>query len=155
MKYAPWHSALVAEVFAAGPSVSLAAVARKVGQTEKACEKVLRSEWGQGQLALYAGAMRKKLVEQKVRPLEELTAWGHEAARGLVAALWLATERENVREMRESATAILAHLGMGPVKRSEKTVTHGIARITDPQVLQRIIDEEDFDPALLDDPTTH
>jgi hypothetical protein len=145
---------VIEEVFAAGPSVSLAVVAKRVGQTEKACERVLRSEWGQQQLALYDNAVRRRLVQQRVKPLEELAEWGHQAARGLVAAMWMAVEKENVREIRESSAAILNYLGHSPVKRSEKTVTHGIARINDPAVLQRIIDGEEIDPVLLEGPET-
>lgn len=155
MTYKAWHAALIAEVFAAGPSVALPVVAKRLGQTEKACERVLRSAWGQEQLALYDTALRKKLVAERVRPLEELAAAGHMAARGLVAALWLATERENIREMREASVAILAHLGMGPVKRTEKKITHGIERITDPGLLDRIIAGEEVDPGLLEGPTEH
>jgi hypothetical protein len=154
MRYAPWHAALIAEVFRAGPSVALPVIAKRLGQSEKACERVLRSAWGQEQLGLYDAAVRSKLVAERVAPLEELAKAGHAAAKGLVDALSLATERENVREMRECSVAILAHLGMGPVKRTEKTVTHGIARINDPVMLQRIIDGEEIDPALLEGPDT-
>lgn len=154
LRYQPWHAAVMAEVFAAGPAVSLAVVARKVGQTERACERVIRSAWGQEQLALYDAALRKKLVAERVRPLEELAKQGHAAVMALGDALQMARDKENVREMRECAVAILAHLGMGPVKRTEQKITHGIERITDPVVLDRIIAGEEIDPALLEGPAT-
>ena len=154
MRYQPWHAAVMAEVFAAGPAVSLAVVARKVGQTERACERVIRSAWGQEQLALYDAALRKKLVAERVRPLEELAKQGHAAVMALGDALQMARDKDIVREMRECAVAILAHLGMGPVKRTEQKITHGIERITDPVVLDRIIAGEEIDPALLEGPAT-
>jgi tight adherence protein C len=60
----------------------------------------------------------------------------------------MATERENIREMRESAVAILAHLGMGPVKRTEQQVLHRLDTITDPVVLARIISTGEIPPEL-------
>src|SRR4029077_10628768 len=127
------------DVFAAGAACDLGVVAGKLGRTVAACETVLRSDVAQAQLPTYYAATRQHLVEKRVAPLEKLAAAGEAAVDALVAALWLATERENLREMRESAVAILAHLGMGPVKRTEQQVTHQIDTITDPVVLARII----------------
>jgi hypothetical protein len=143
-----WHYQLVADVFAAGAAVDLAVVAGTLGRTVRACEEVLRSAFGQQQLQTYYAATRQHLVEQRVAPLEKLAHAGEAAVDGLVAALWMATERENIREMRESAVAILAHLGMGPVKRTEQQVTHQIDTITDPVLLARIISTGEMPPEL-------
>jgi hypothetical protein len=115
-------------------------VARVVRKTPEECEKALKSAAGQRELALYQSAMRKRLVAERVAPMAELQQWGHEAARGLVAAMWLAAERENIRELRESSAAILNYLGHTPVKRTDKTVTHQIDAIQDPVLLARIIE---------------
>ena len=115
-------------------------VAHAIGQTPDACERALKTPWCQGEIQRYQQAVRKHLVQQRVAPMAELAQWGHEAARGLVAALWLATERENIREMRESSSAILNYLGHTPVKRTDKTVTHRIDSIQDPAILARIIE---------------
>jgi hypothetical protein len=150
-----WHYQLVADVFAAGTALELDVVAQKLGRTVGACEAVLRSAFGQAQLATYYAATRQHLVAKRVAPLEKLAAAGEAAVDGLVAALWMATERENIREMRESAVAILAHLGMGPVKRTEQQVTHQIDTITDPVVLARIISTGELPPELEAPPSRH
>jgi hypothetical protein len=146
---------LCADVFAAGAAVDLAVVASKCGRTVDACEAVLRSEFGRRQLEAYYAATRQHLVAKRVAPLEKLAAAGEAAVDALVAALWMATERENLREMREAAVAILAHLGMGPVKRSEQQVTHQIDTITDPVILARIISTGELPPELAAPPSRH
>jgi hypothetical protein len=154
MKPQPWHYHLVSEVFAAGASVDLVVVAKTVGRTVGACEAVLRSAWGRAELERYYAATRQALVTRRVQPLEKLASAGEAAVDGLVSALWMAVARENVREVRECSVAILAHLGMGPVKRTEKTVTHAIDQISDPVLLARIISTGELPPEL-DGPSQH
>jgi hypothetical protein len=119
-------------------------------------EAVLRSSFGREQLETYYAATRQHLVARRVAPLEELAEAGHAAAQGLVAALWMATERENIREMRECSTAILAHLGMGPVKRSHATHEHSlgaVGRVSDPVILAEIVRTGEIPAALLEPPS--
>lgn len=154
----PWHYQLMAEVFAAGAALDLVVLAGKLGRTVAACETVVRSEFGQAQLTSYYAATRQHLVARRVAPLEELAAAGEVAVRGLVGALWMATERENVREMRECSVAILAHLGMGPVKRTHTTHDHqlqGVGKLSDPIVLERIRVTGELPPELVAPPTAH
>jgi hypothetical protein len=141
VKAQPWHRLLVERVFQGGPT-ALPKIALEVGQSEKACNRVLASDWGQRELARYHEARRQVLAQRGVRPLEELGLWAHEAARGLVAAMWIAAEKENARELRESAVAVLAHLGYAPVKKVEKKIEHVIDTCTDPVLLARIISGE-------------
>jgi hypothetical protein len=145
---------LCADVFAAGASVDLGVVAGKCGRTVDACESVLRSEFGRRQLEAYYAATRQHLVAKRVAPLEKLAAAGEAAVDGLVSALWMAAERENIRELRECSVAILAHLGFAPAKRTEQKITHQIDTITDPVVLARIIATGDLPPEL-EPPSRH
>jgi len=145
----PWHGKLVSEWFARGSTARLEDVADAVGQSLQTCERALKTPWCQAEIARYQAAVRKHLAQRRVAPLEELQQWGHEAARGLVAALWLATERENIREMRESSSAILNYLGHTPVKRTDKTVTHRVDAIHDPAVLARVIETGELPDELM------
>ena len=148
-----WHDRLVAEVFARGARVSIEEVAKVLGKTVEACEKALKSSYCQTQAAQYTAAVRKHLVAQRMAPMEELQQWGHEAARGLVAAMWLAAEKENIRELRESSSAVLNYLGHTPVKRTDKTVTHRVDTIHDPATLARIIETGELpDDLMLEGP---
>ena len=134
-----WFDRLVAEVFARGARVSMDDVAKTMGKTVEACEAALKTEYCRAQAAQYSTAVRKHLVSQRMAPMQELQQWGHEAARGLVAAMWMAAERENIRELRESSSAVLNYLGHSPVKRTDKTVTHKVDAINDPAILAEII----------------
>ena len=138
-----WYGQLVAEWFARGPGAQMVDVARVLKRTPEECERALKTPACQAQVAVYQQAVRQRLVAQRVAPMQELQQWGHEAARGLVAAMWLAAERENVRELRECSSAILNYLGHTPVKRTDKTVTHKIDAIQDPVLLARIIESAD------------
>lgn len=135
----PWHGDLIATLFAGGPSFPVEQAAEKVGKSLRSVKKYLASPEGQAALAEYERARRAVVVERKVRPLDKLAGYAEEAVDGLMEALRLARENENIRELRETATAILAHVGMGPVKRTEKKVTHLTDQITDPLLLARII----------------
>jgi hypothetical protein len=151
-KTLPWHRIVVERVFQGGPTYPLAKIAAEVKQSEKACDKYLRSQAGQDLLATYHAARRNVLAQRGVRPLEELGTWAHEAARGLVASMWLAAEAGSARELRESSVAILAHLGHAPVKKVEKNIRHQIDTITDPLLLSKIINGEEVDFEALPSP---
>lgn len=138
MRTRPWHGDLIARVFQAGPAVPLEKVALGLGQSERACRRVLDSPWGQAELARYHAARRQVLATKGVKPLEELGTWAHEAARGLVAAMWLAAEAGNARELRDSSAAILNFLGYAPAKRVEKKVLHQVETIQDVTVLNEL-----------------
>lgn len=145
----PWHGQLVAEIFARGPRASLGEIARTLGRTERECERALKSPDCQRELATYQGALRRRLVESKVSALEKISGSLEEAAETLVHAMRVAKENDQVREMRECATALLAHGGLGPVKRVDKTTTHKVDQITDPVLLARIIREGEIPDELL------
>ena len=148
-----WFDRLVAEVFARGARVSMDDVAKVMGRTVEACEAALKTEYCRTQAAQYSAAVRKHLVTQRMDPMEELQQWGHEAARGLVAAMWMAVERANIRELRESSSAVLNYLGHTPVKRTDKTVTHRVDTIHDPATLARIIETGELpDDLMLEGP---
>ena len=155
----PWHGDLIARVFQAGPSVPLEKLAAGLGQTAKACQKVLASDWGQAELGRYHAARRQVLAQRGVRPLEELGTWAHEAARGLVAAMWIAAENGNARELREASAAILAHVGYAPARKVEKKVLHQLETIQDKAYLddlsERLRRGEDVDIDVVPVPSTH
>jgi hypothetical protein len=136
----PWHGQLCSEWFAAGSSARMETIAAKLGKTVSACQLALKSDECQAELARYQGAVRQHLVARRVAPLEKLAAQGEAAADMLVAAMELARDRENIREMIHAAVEILAHLGMGPLKRTAKSVTHTIDGIQDPAMLAHIIE---------------
>lgn len=147
------HYQLIADVFAAGAAVEaeLPGIAKKLGFTVESCRAVLRSSWGQGELQKYHAALRQKLVERKLGAADALLAGADRAAEVLGLAMEAAVENGNVREMRETAVAMLAHAGLGPIKRSEKRVTHAIDAINDPVALARIIETGEVPVALLED----
>lgn len=152
------HYQLIADVFAAGVAVesALPGIAKKLGVTEESCRAVLRSSWGQQQLQTYHAAVRQKLVERKLGAADQLVAVADRAAEVLNLAMETAVENKNVREMRETAVALLAHAGLGPVKRSEKKVAHEILLSNDPVLLARVIENNgDVPIELLEDRTKH
>lgn len=148
----PWHRIVVERVFQGGPTYPLAKIAAEVGQSEKACDKYLRSPAGQELLGTYHAARRNVLTQRGVRPLEELGTFAHDAVKALVRAMQMAEEQESPREMREAAVAILAHCGFGPVKKVEKNIRHQIDTITDPLLLSKIINGEEVDFEALPSP---
>ncbi len=155
MKPAAWHGQLVAELFARGGHGKLPEIARVLGKSEKECERALKSAYCQEELARYQGALRRRLVESKVSALEKISGSLEEAAETLVHAMRVAKENDQVREMRECATALLAHGGLGPVKRVDKTTTHKIDQITDPVVLAKIIEQGEIPDELRIEGPTH
>lgn len=117
----------------------LAAIAKDVGKTARVVRDFLATPWAQAQLAEFHAAVVEKLAARRVEPAVRLAEHRDEAAQVLVAAMRTAVWNGNTKEARESAVAILAHTGDGPILRKHERHEHLVATITDPEILRRII----------------
>jgi hypothetical protein len=119
---------------------ALRRIARACGKPQKLVRTFLKSPWAQEQFRQFHGRVVEHMARKRADPLLRLMDQGERAAEVLIQAMELAVQAENVEQMRQTAVALLAHIGRGPVKRTESRHEHLVQQIDDPVVLRQIIE---------------